>query len=107
MMLGSDGPIELTSAGIQAVLSKAGVVEDLSGAPDSPANVKTAEQWRQLITDDVWISDSRVDEFSASGSLITDDHPYTEYNVLRHLFGPSSPRALRDELLKAMPKTTQ
>ena len=107
MMLGSDDPIELTSAGIQAALSKAGVVEDLSGAPDSPANVKTPEQWRQLITDDVWISDSRVDEFSASGSLITDDHPYTEYNVLRHLFGPSSPRALRDELLKAMPKTTQ
>jgi spermidine synthase len=107
MMLGSDDPIELTSAGIQAVLSKAGVVEDLSGAPDSPANVKTAEQWRQLVTDDVWISDSRVDEFSASGSLITDDHPYTEYNVLRHLFGPSSPRATRDELLKAMPKTTQ
>jgi spermidine synthase len=106
MMLGSDDPIELTSAGIQAVLSKAGVVEDLSGAPDSPANVKTAEQWRQLVTDDVWISDSRVDEFSASGSLITDDHPYTEYNVLRHLFGPSSPQATRDELLKAMPRAT-
>jgi spermidine synthase len=107
MMLGSDDPIELTSAGIQAVLSKAGVVEDLSGAPNSPANVKTPEQWQQLITDDVWISDSRVDEFAASGSLITDDHPYTEYNVLRHLFGPSSPRASRDELLKIMPKTTQ
>jgi len=107
MMLGSDDPIELTSAGIQAVLSKAGVVDDLSGAPDSPANVKTAEQWQQLVTDDVWISDSRVDEFGASGSLITDDHPYTEYNVLRHLLGPSSPRASKDELLKAMSKTTQ
>jgi hypothetical protein len=55
----------------------------------------------------VWISDSRVDEFGASGSLITDDHPYTEYNVLRHLLGPSSPRASKDELLKAMSKTTQ
>ena len=105
MMLGSDDPIELTPQGIQAVLSKPGVVEDLSGAPDSPAGVKTAAQWQQLVLDNLWISDSAVDEFGASGTLITDDHPYTEYNALRHLMGPPSPRALRDELLKVIPKS--
>jgi spermidine synthase len=106
MMLGSDDPIELTPEGMQSVLSKPGVVEDLSGAPDSPPSVKTAEQWQHLVLDNLWISDSKVDEFGASGTLITDDHPYTEYNLLRHLLGPSSPRATRDELLKVMPKST-
>ena len=105
MMLGSDDPIELTAQGMQSVLSKPGVVEDLSGAPDSPAGVKTAAQWQQLVLDNLWINDSAVDEFGASGTLITDDHPYTEYNALRHLLGPSSPRALRDELLKVIPKS--
>ena len=104
-MLGSDDPIELTAQGMQSVLSKPGVVEDLSGAPDSPAGVKTAAQWQQLVLDNLWINDSAVDEFGASGTLITDDHPYTEYNALRHLLGPSSPRALRDELLKVIPKS--
>jgi spermidine synthase len=106
MMLGSDDPIELTPEGIQSVLSKPGVVEDLSGAPDSPAGVTTAEQWQRWVLDKLWISDSKVDEFGASGTLITDDRPYTEYNLLRHLLGPSSPRATRDALLKVMPKST-
>jgi len=106
MMLGSDDPIELTPEGMQSVLSKPGVVEDLSGAPDSTPGVKTAEQWQQLILDNLWISDSNAEVFGASGTLITDDHPYTEYNLLRHLLGPSSPRATRDELLKVMPKST-
>jgi hypothetical protein len=47
-----------------------------------------------------------VDEFGASGTLITDDHPYTEYDLLRHLLGPSSPPATRDELLKMMPESS-
>ena len=105
MMLGSDDPIELTTQGMQSVLSRPGVVEDLSGAPDSPAGIKTAAQWQQLVLDNLWINDSAVEEFGASGTLITDDHPYTEYNALRHLIGPPSPRALRDELLKVMPKS--
>jgi spermidine synthase len=105
-MLGSDDPIDLTSDGMQSVLSRPGVIEDMSSAPDSPAGVTTPAQWQQWILDSLWISDSKVDEFAASGTLITDDHPYTEYNLLRHLLRPSSPQVSREELLTVMPKST-
>ncbi len=104
MMLGSDEPFTLDSAGIDSVLSKPGVVADLSTAPDSPAGVNTAAQWKQRILDRVWISGAKVDQFAASGTLITDDRPFTEYDLLRHLFGPPSPRMTIAALLQAMPR---
>ncbi len=103
-MLGSDKPIELTPAGIAAVLSKPGVVADLGGAPDSPPGIDSAAKWQNYILGRVWISDARVAAFAAGGTLITDDHPYTEYDLLRHLIGPYSPRATEEELLNAMPR---
>jgi hypothetical protein len=105
-MLGSDDPIELAPAAMQSVLSKPGVIEDLSSATDSPSGVRTVAQWQKWVLGNLWISDSKVDEFGASGTLITDDHPYTEYDLLRHLLGPSSPPATRDELLKMMPESS-
>ena len=106
LMLGSDDPIELAPAAMQSVLSKPGVIEDLSSATDSPSGVRTVAQWQKWVLGNLWISDSKVDEFGASGTLITDDHPYTEYDLLRHLLGPSSPPATRDELLKMMPESS-
>jgi spermidine synthase len=106
MMLGSDSPIDITDAGIQSVLSKPGVVNDLSSAPDSPVGVTTAAAWQQQIMDNIWLTGSDVDKFAAGGTLITDDHPYTEYDLLRHLFGPKSPTASRENLLAAMPRST-
>ena len=106
MMLGSDSPIDITDAGIQSVLSKPGVVNDLSSAPDSPVGVNTAAAWQQQIMDNIWLTGSDVDKFAAGGTLITDDHPYTEYDLLRHLFGPKSPTASRENLLLAMPRST-
>ena len=106
MMLGSDSPIDITAAGIQSVLSKPGVVNDLSSAPDSPAGVTTAAAWQQQIIDNIWLTGSDVDKFAAGGTLITDDRPYTEYDLLRHLFGPKSPTASRENLLLAMPRST-
>lgn len=106
MMLGSDDPIDITAAGIQSVLSKPGVVNDLSSAPDSPTGVTTAATWQQQIMDNIWLTGSDVDKFAAGGTLITDDRPYTEYDLLRHLFGPKSPTASRDNLLLAMPRST-
>jgi spermidine synthase len=103
LMLGSDDPITLTPAGIESVLSKSGVVSDLSDAADSPPGVTTASQWEQLILGSVWISDAKVEQFGASGQMVTDDHPYTEYDLLRHKFGPKSPRVTRASLLAAMP----
>ena len=107
MMLGSDDPITITDAGIQSVLSKAGVVTDLSSAPDSPAGVNTAAAWQQQIMDNMWLTGADVDRFAAGGTLITDDHPYTEYDLLRRLFGRSSPTASRENLLAAMPRSTE
>ena len=107
MMLGSDDPITITDAGIQSVLSKAGVVTDLSSAPDSPAGVNTAAAWQQQIMDNMWLTGADVDRFAAGGTLITDDHPYTEYDLLRRLFGRSSPTASRENPLAAMPRSTE
>jgi spermidine synthase len=104
LMMGSDSPIELKSEGMQAVLNKPGVLADLSGAPDSPAGVATAAQWQSYILSHVWLSDSGASQFAAGGTLITDDNPYTEYDMLRHILGPVSPGATEVELLKAMPR---
>jgi spermidine synthase len=103
LMLGSDDPISLTSAGIQSVLSKPGVLNDLNGAGDSPPGVTTASQWEQLILSNVWISDGQVERFGASGQFVTDDRPYTEYDLLRHKFGPKSPKMNKANLLAATP----
>jgi hypothetical protein len=105
-MLGSDEPIDLATQAIQSVLARPGVMEDMASAPDAPAGVTTSAQWQQWILDTIWISDAQVDEFSASGTIITDDHPYTEYNLLRHLLGPQSPQVNREELLSLMPRNT-
>jgi hypothetical protein len=106
MMLGSDDPIDLTQAGIQSVLSKPGVVTDLSNTREAPVGLTTEDQWQQWILDNIWISDSKVDEFAAGGTLITDDHPYTEYDLLRHLSQPAQPPATKEELLKVMSRST-
>jgi hypothetical protein len=82
------------------------VVNDLSSAPDSPAGVNTAVGWQQQIMDNVWLTGADVEKFAAGGTLITDDRPYTEYDLLRHLFGPKSPTASRENLLAAMPRST-
>lgn len=103
LMLGSDAPINLTSAGIESVLSKPGVVNDLNTAADSPTGVTTASQWEQLILSNVWISDAQVERLGASGQLVTDDHPYTEYDLLRHMFGPKSPPMSKATLLAITP----
>jgi spermidine synthase len=107
MMLGSDNPIDITSAGIESVLSKPGVVSDLSSAPDSPPGVTTAAAWEKKIMDNIWLTGSDVDKFAATGTLITDDRPYTEYDLLRNKFGPKSPQALRANLLAAMPASAR
>jgi spermidine synthase len=105
MMLGSDQPMELTAHGIQAVLSKPGVVDDLTNSPEDPVGLTTEDQWQRWVLGNLWISDAQVDAFAASGTIITDDHPYTEYDLLRHMLEPAQPPAVESELLKVMPKS--
>lgn len=79
-ILGSDSPLALRPSDIVAVLSRPGVVPDLSSAGDSPA--KTLEEWTALIPRLLRIGSSRVVSFVGPGRLITDDRPLPEYFLL-------------------------
>ena len=90
-MLGSDQPITFDPANIEKILARPGVTEDLSSAFDSPAH--DAAQWAAKIPSLVWISGRRGRRRSiGQGPLVTDDHPFPEYFLLRHAFGSGSPR---------------
>jgi spermidine synthase len=89
MMLGSEQPIELRDADMQAVLRRPNVLDDLSSAFDSPEHTEAG--WVNRIKSLVWVQGDAVARFAGSGPLITDDHPLPEYFLLRQLFGPRSP----------------
>jgi spermidine synthase len=101
-ILGSGEPMSLTDANIREVLSRPGILEDISSAYDSPET--TIDGWATRIPSTVWITDEQVTEFTGDGPLITDDQPLPEYFLLRRTFGPSSPRVTPGELLRIMPR---
>jgi spermidine synthase len=88
-MLGSAGSLAIEPAAIAAVLGRPGVVADLDEAYDAP--VSTLEEWQGFIPTMLWLEGADVAAFAGQGPLITDDHPLTEYFLLRHAFGPASP----------------
>jgi hypothetical protein len=87
--LGSDEPMAFDRATIIEVLSRPGVLDDISSAYDSPAT--TVDAWTQLIPTFVRMTDEGVTAFAGDGPLITDDHPLPEYFLLHRLFGTSTP----------------
>ena len=87
--LGSDEPMAFDDAAIRSVLSRPGVLTDISSAFDSHA--KTIDSWAALIPTMVRMSDDQVSAFTGDGSLITDDRPLPEYFLLRRMFGESIP----------------
>jgi hypothetical protein len=95
-MLGSDQPISFDPAAIQEVLSRPGIVTDLSSAGDSPDHDLAG--WVAEIPQLIWIQGDQVAKFAGTGPLITDDHPLPEYFLLRHLVGPRSPQVNRKVL---------
>jgi hypothetical protein len=100
--MGSDEPMAFDDATIREVLSRPGVLEDISSAYDSPE--KTLDGWAARIPRQVWIEDAEVATFTGDGPLITDDRPLPEYFLLRRLFGDTSPRLTPSELLKILPR---
>jgi predicted membrane-bound spermidine synthase len=84
-LLGSDQPLQFEDAAIREVLSRPGVLEDLSSAYDSPET--TLEGWARLIPRQVWLQGEQVADFTGKGPLVTDDRPLPEYFLLRRLFG--------------------
>jgi len=99
-MLGSDQPISFGPAAIQEVLSRPGIVTDLSSAGDSPDHDLAG--WVAEIPSLIWIQGQQVRNFGGTGQLITDDHPLPEYFLLRHLFGAKSPQ-VSHKLLLSLP----
>jgi spermidine synthase len=85
-MLGSADPIRLEPSTARAVLARPGVLADISGAFDSPAD--SIDAWLDVLEDIVLASGDEVDAIAGTGTLITDDRPLTEYFLLRRLFGP-------------------
>jgi len=88
-MLGSSAPISFSPAAIQEVLARPGVLADISSAVDSPRHDEAG--WEALIPNLVRLSGSQVGDFAGQGPLVTDDRPFPEYFLLRHLFGAPSP----------------
>ena len=86
-MLGSDRAITLQPEAIRSVLDRPGVTDDLSTALDSPAH--DAAAWSQLIPGLVLATGDAVRSTVGPGPIITDDHPRTEYFLLRHIADPA------------------
>ena len=82
-MLGSMQPLSLDPAMAATVLERPGVLEDISGAFDSP--VSTVEDWIELIDKRTWLVGDEVSSYAGAGPLITDDAPRPEYFLLREL----------------------
>jgi hypothetical protein len=86
-MLGSEEPIVIDETAIREVLVRPGVLEDISGAYDSPA--KTIDDWVPVIDGLRWLDGPTVQAFAGDGPLITDDRPRPEYFLLRRLTTPT------------------
>ncbi len=85
-MLGSMQPVVLDPAIAAAVLERPGVLEDVSGAFDSPTS--TVDGWVAEIQKQTWlVGGDAVRAYAGPGPLITDDNPRPEYFLLRDLTG--------------------
>ena len=98
-LLGSDQPMALEDRSVREVLARPGILEDISGAYDSPA--KTADGWAALIPRLPWLTGAQVASFAGSGPLVTDDRPLPEYFLLRRTFGEKSPLVSPQSLAEA------
>lgn len=98
-MLGSAEPVELAPAGVEQVLARPGVVEDLSGAADAPVQGEAA--WAELIPSLVVAQGDAVRRVTGDGPVITDDRPSTEYFLIRRLLHPGDELMSPESILRA------
>jgi hypothetical protein len=95
-LLGSEALMSIDDSDTRAVLSRPGVLTDISTAFDSP--VKSLDDWVVRIHSLEWISDFEIDRFVGTGPLITDDHPLPEYFLVRSLLDSGEPIPGPDDL---------
>jgi hypothetical protein len=60
-------------------------------------------QWQQQVLDSRWLGSVSARRFVGSGTIITDDRPFTEYDMLRLLFNPEPSAIQKEDLLKLAP----
>jgi len=82
-LMGSDMPLAFDQQRLEAQLGSPQAKADFAIAPDDP-NFDGATWAREIMADD-WLHDAQVDEFVGPGPVITDDHPISEYYLLRVL----------------------
>ncbi len=82
-MLGAMEPVTLDPSVAADVLERPGILDDVSGAYDSPTS--TVEGWLDQIERQTWLVDDEVRAYAGPGPLITDDAPRPEYFLLREL----------------------
>jgi spermidine synthase len=87
-MLGSSDPITFDESAIRAVIDRPGVLANLNETPDAP--VRTTDEWVDLIPQLIWLNGDEIDAYVGRGPKVTDDRPFSEYFILRRLFGLGS-----------------
>lgn len=89
-MLGSEGPVDLDPAGMQAVLERPGILEDVNDAPD--AGGRDAAAWVARLLELEWAGGDELRAAVGDGPLVTDDRPLPEYFFLRRMQDPGAQR---------------
>jgi hypothetical protein len=100
-VLGSDRPVAFAPDDIRAILARPGVLENISGAYDSPTD--NVEGWVTTIAGQTWISGDKVTAFAGDSPQVTDDRPLSEYFLIRRMMGDGSDRATPTTLRNAVP----
>jgi spermidine synthase len=100
-LLGSDKPMAFDQGSLERLLGSPQARADFASAPDDP-NFDGATWAREIMADD-WMHDTQVDEFVGPGPLITDDHPISEYFLLRVLTAKDH-ADINDDRLRALPR---
>src|SRR5919198_707886 len=83
-MLGSDQPIGWDAATASQVMGNPQATADIGDAPDFGAIA--GKPWPSILASMQWMQDGDVDRFAGRAPMITDDHPRTEYFILRRWF---------------------
>lgn len=83
-LLGSDRPISWDGDTVARVFGSPAASRDIEDAPDYWR--VAGRSWPSVLNGMRWLDGEAVDRFAGSAPLITDDHPLTEYFLLRRMF---------------------
>ena len=97
--LGSNEPMDFDGATLNNLFGSSQAQADFATAPDDPG--LDGAGWANRISAGDWMNDGAVDAFVGSGPMITDDHPISEYFLIRALTAKDHER-IYEERLRAL-----